>query len=356
MANPDNRPIPVALRLRIKAMLDAKLSVEEIFERLAGAEAGTGLDPALVARALRTFTPGFTPTGDPFNDPEMTVPTADEMLPILRREENAAGAAHRDETPVTDVIDETEETKSEPAPTPPPPPAEPAIANDVSRLFSLLNLNIGDDTPGIVVQFIGSHRGEGTSTVAREFAHICTVHSDRPVLLLDLDFRRDHQFDYFAERRGRDKELRRPGSAADLGVDLGQLVRLEKDITGLGDNEHLITAHRVGDTSLYVSRVHSYLRERKAMPQMTKALACWKQLRQVTAVTVVDSPPFTESFDGLSVSGLVDHAVLVVEAESTRMPVVAEFCDRLASQNAPIAGIVFNKRRFYIPRFIYRWI
>ncbi len=127
-------------------------------------------------------------------------------------------------------------------------------------------------------------------------------------------------------------------------------------MSGLAQSEQVITAHRVGDSSLYVSRVHPHVRQRKAMPQMTKAPAFWDQLRQRTAVTVVDSPPFTDSFDGLSVSGMVDQVIVVIEAESTRTPVVAELCDRLTSQNAAIAGVVFNKRRFYIPRFIYRWI
>ena len=340
MVPPEIKSVPLALRLRVKAMLDSKLTVKEIFERLVGPEAGElsgGVDPELVTEALRSLSPEFTLSANPFATSEnaTTSPPIGDEMPAKSSGVTPDGASQKAS---------------------PESQTEPAIANDVARLFSLLNLNIGGDNPGIVIQFIGSIRGEGISTVAREFAQICAVHSDRPVLLLDLDLRLDQQFTYFAERRGREKELRRPGSAVGLDVDLGQLVRIDKETLGLGANEHLITAHRVGDTSLYVSRVHPHIRERKLVPQMTRAPTCWMQLRHSIAVTVVDSPPFTESFDGLSVSSLVDQVVLVIEAENTRMPVVAELCDRLATQNAPIAGVVFNKRRFYIPRFIYRWI
>jgi Mrp family chromosome partitioning ATPase len=300
------------------------------------------MDPDLIAAALRTLSPDFEHTRTR-HARHMRAPSADAFNPGP----NASDVPPSADAPVED---------GEQAPEPPLQSPDPPITNDVSRLFSLLNLHVGGDARGTVIEFISSHRGEGTSTVAREFAQICAMHSDKPVLLLDLDLRRDKQFTHFAERHGRDKELRRPGGAVQFGVDLGHLVRLDKEVIGLGPAEHVITAHRVGDSSLYVSRVHPHVRQRKAVPHMTKVPALWDQLRRVTAVTVVDSPPFTDSFDGLSVSGLVDLVIIVIEAESTRTPVVAELCDRLTSQNATIAGAIFNKRRFYIPRFIYRWI
>jgi Mrp family chromosome partitioning ATPase len=46
--------------------------------------------------------------------------------------------------------------------------------------------------------------------------------------------------------------------------------------------------------------------------------------------------------------------VLVVEAESSRTPVVADLRDMIMARGANLAGIVLNKRRFYIPEKIYR--
>jgi protein-tyrosine kinase len=146
------------------------------------------------------------------------------------------------------------------------------------------------------------------------------------------------------------------GRAVSLGIDLGKLVRLDKEIPALPASETLITVHRIGETSLHVTRINPLVRAQGVVPQVTRAPDCWEQVRRKTTLTIVDSPPLTDSFDGLAVSGLVDRVVVIMEAESTRLPVVSELCDRLTQQQAPIAGVVFNKRRFYIPRFIYRWL
>jgi len=71
-------------------------------------------------------------------------------------------------------------------------------------------------------------------------------------------------------------------------------------------------------------------------------------------LTVVDTPPPSRSFDGIILCGAMDAVLLVVAAESTRVPVVEELRDTLLSQGANLAGVVLNRRRLYIPRVIYR--
>ena len=69
---------------------------------------------------------------------------------------------------------------------------------------------------------------------------------------------------------------------------------------------------------------------------------------------LVDSPPATTSTDGLAISSKVDGVVLVVEAEKTRWPVAETVRDRIKSSGGNILGIVLNKRRYYIPEWIYK--
>jgi Mrp family chromosome partitioning ATPase len=52
----------------------------------------------------------------------------------------------------------------------------------------------------------------------------------------------------------------------------------------------------------------------------------------------------------------MDANLIVVEAESTRAAVAQNLRDQLMEIGAPIAGVVLNRRRFHIPRFIYRHI
>ena len=57
---------------------------------------------------------------------------------------------------------------------------------------------------------------------------------------------------------------------------------------------------------------------------------------------------------GLAVSSQVDGVILVVEAERTRWPVAASVKESIERGGGRLLGVVFNKRRHYIPAFIYR--
>lgn len=70
---------------------------------------------------------------------------------------------------------------------------------------------------------------------------------------------------------------------------------------------------------------------------------------------VVDSAPVLRSSDTLIISAKVDSVVLVVEANQTRYEVVNEIRNQLEG-DARLAGTVINKRRFVIPRALYRRI
>jgi len=49
-----------------------------------------------------------------------------------------------------------------------------------------------------------------------------------------------------------------------------------------------------------------------------------------------------------------DGVVIVVEAETTRGPVVQATIETVERFGGRVLGLAFNKRRFYIPRWIYR--
>jgi Mrp family chromosome partitioning ATPase len=50
----------------------------------------------------------------------------------------------------------------------------------------------------------------------------------------------------------------------------------------------------------------------------------------------------------------VDGVVLVVEAEKTRWPVAENVRDKIKGSGGNILGIVLNKRRYYIPEWVYK--
>ncbi len=78
------------------------------------------------------------------------------------------------------------------------------------------------------------------------------------------------------------------------------------------------------------------------------------KLKQRFDLILVDSPPATTSAVGLVLARKVDGIVLVVEADHTRASVVQSVKHRIAQVGGHILGIVLNKRRYYVPSFIYK--
>jgi Mrp family chromosome partitioning ATPase len=80
----------------------------------------------------------------------------------------------------------------------------------------------------------------------------------------------------------------------------------------------------------------------------------WLKLHETFGLIVVDCAPRNESADCLALAPYMDSTIIVLSAEDTRVPVARRLRDELTEAGGRIAGVVFNKRRFYIPKFIYR--
>jgi protein-tyrosine kinase len=164
------------------------------------------------------------------------------------------------------------------------------------------------------VQFIGSRPGEGTSTIAREFALISATRFGQRVLLLELD-------------------LRRPGLP---GTDQAPV--------------------RVDHTTLYAAPLPREFTTATHAIDVAGAHAAWQRLRTQWDLVVLDSPPAALSPESLAMVGRVDGVVLIVEAETTRWPVAARAKESIVRSGGRVLGVVLNKRRHYIPAFIYNWL
>jgi len=71
-------------------------------------------------------------------------------------------------------------------------------------------------------------------------------------------------------------------------------------------------------------------------------------------LVLVDSPPLKSSPDGLAMAPKTTGIVLVVEAESTGWRVIQGTINKIKQVGGNILGVVLNKRRYYIPEFIYK--
>jgi protein-tyrosine kinase len=176
-----------------------------------------------------------------------------------------------------------------------------------------------------VILFLSAKDGEGTSTIVREFARIAARKMGKTVFLMDSR-RNSHEKCIF---------LHIIPEGTWEGVATGNdTSRDEMDLEMCP-----IDQYRGNDPlNFYSPNIKDF----------------WNSLRQKYDLILVDSSSASSSPDGIEISRRVDGVVLVVEAEKTRWQVVENLKEKIENSGGNILGMVFNKRRFYIPESIYR--
>jgi protein-tyrosine kinase len=182
---------------------------------------------------------------------------------------------------------------------------------------------------GKLLQFIGSQEGEGTSTLIREFARVAYVRFNKSVFLLDVVSSMSPQ------KHNQECSLKVVGQETDLmGELLGELV----------DSRFLMCP---------VSKLRGSLTEVLGSPHLESLFG---KLRQQFDFILIDSPPVTRSAVGLALVHKVDGVLLVVEAEKTSWSIARHVKNRIIQAQGNILGVILNKRQYYIPSFIYKWL
>lgn len=181
-----------------------------------------------------------------------------------------------------------------------------------------------------VVVFMSARPHEGTSTIARDYAQSLSDSDEHKVLLIDAG-RLDGKF-YAARNLNATNTL----SAAVLsGKEWSDAV------SPLGEHT-------------YICRWSPDFRNRGSVSKLMNDKTLWTAMRKTFGTIVIDAPALKDAPDGVAFASMADATVIVVEAEKTRQPVVENLRDALRAAEAKIAGVVLNKRRFYIPDRVYQ--
>jgi protein-tyrosine kinase len=172
--------------------------------------------------------------------------------------------------------------------------------------------------------FIAANPGAGSSSVAHGYSQVAIQAADRRVLLVD------------ASEPGPHETV--PQKTISETIVAGERVTETAQLLGGGLYHNLLMRHGTQE------RTASLLKEERY----------WRSLVSEFDEVVIDTPAVTESQLGLVISSLVDGVVVVVEAEETQKSQVRHLVDDLRTFRARLLGTVFNKRRYYLPRWMYR--
>lgn len=182
---------------------------------------------------------------------------------------------------------------------------------------------------GRSIQFIASRSQEGTSIICREFAKVLARRLDMSVLLIDAD-PQGKQLAHFGIER-----------SAGWSEAVFNNVPIQYALKQIAASKLFVTQMAIPGESV-TKIVHA--------PEIEAIL---EELKRQFDYIVIDSLPGTVSVDGLTLSHKVDGVILVVEAESTRWQIVQQTKENIEIRGGNVLGVILNKRRFYIPKFIY---
>ena len=208
---------------------------------------------------------------------------------------------------------------------------------------------------GRVIQFISATSGEGTSTVAREFARLAAVRARKPVWLVDADLLAQGQQSEIAGDAERFGPMTKPAAASPNGSAFFTIQPSMRDREGrLIADARLLSARGCLGRRLWVTHFRAEVLRAGQRAVALPRGAYWDAMRRHADTIVIDAPAADRTDFGLTLAPFADAVVLVVAAESADASDGAALRDELENAGARCAGLVFNRAGAEPPGFLRR--
>lgn len=221
--------------------------------------------------------------------------------------------------------------------------ARQAPAVDLSEEMGALAERLAPPRKGAgrAVQFVAAGRGEGASTVAREFARAAAARGEGSVWLVELDVMSGAQFDALACEPLAYGEL---GEAARASPDGSAFVTVDPPHLGVDGRPWpdgaWLAAYPVGEGDLWVVRLRREALVDGQEVRLTGAPDYWRALRRHAAWVVVDAPAGERSRAAALVAPHMDATLLVVAADAADAGETARLRDGIEGAGGRCAGVV----------------
>jgi protein-tyrosine kinase len=215
---------------------------------------------------------------------------------------------------------------------PPSASVQPTI-HEPMDCYEALKTNILARHPGQTIKtilFSGTTHGDGASTTAINFATTLARNCRLKVLLIEANFRTSNLHTVF--RIGQERGL--------------------SDIMANGDNPDSYIK-KVESGSLSVVTAGSKLSGPVSLFESDRFDMFLTSMRAVFDYIILDGPPVPIFSEARVLCTKVDGVVMVIEAGKTREQVAVRAKKDLEEAGGKVLGVVLNKRKFQIPRWIY---
>lgn len=226
---------------------------------------------------------------------------------------------------------------------------------DLNAEMADLWASLGAPAPGRAraVQFVAARKGEGTSTVARQFARFASRRAGRSVWLVDLDLFSSPQHAAIAADPEHYGKL---GGVVSASPDGSAFFTVRPPLTNaegqpMPDARYLV-AHQVAGQRFWVTRFRSEALKGRQSVHVLPSNDYWAALRKHSDLIVVDCPSSDRSQSALTVAPYMDQTVLVVSAEQPDVRQPAQLRDAITGAGGRVAGVFFNRAEVEPPAFL----
>ena len=192
--------------------------------------------------------------------------------------------------------------------------------------YNIASLRLVSDP--IAIQFVSSRSSEGTSLIASQFAAFAAGVEGGSALLIDCAV---------------------PPRWHLAGDDLPTLADAFSKVTRIEPAIGRLEISGNLDGAILSRHPNSVLHTDGAA--LSSVL---DQARKRYPMTVLDTPALEETTGTLAFPRCCDGVVLIVEAEKTPIGVAEATVSAIERSGGKLIGIIFNKRRLHMPRWLYR--
>ncbi len=235
-------------------------------------------------------------------------------------------------TKIYEALDNVSKERADAAPKRSALPGKPLPKGLVDKLLSLyqrLETGMAERRCGVVA-IAGAQAGDDSAKLACELAKLAAGRLRRRILLLSAG-------------SAKCTSQLVPGAAPGGWEEMAQDGVLREELfKPYGDSSLFISVMPGGGASL-PSILASPL-----LPGILDAM------RERFDMILIDTPPLGSSQDAVQLAAVADGVVLVVNAGKTRWQAVKRWMEEIAMQHGKVVGVLFNKRRDYIPHWLYR--
>jgi len=179
-----------------------------------------------------------------------------------------------------------------------------------------------------VLAVTSSYRGEGVTSVATGIAFAVALYEGENVLLVDSNLHHP-DVDVIAG-------INRPAGLFEMKVKKPLFQEASAETFDFFSKEHLTE---------YASSVKGPNLVDNLLPSMEKLNY---------KLIVLDLPSISEGVSAVQSSAAADGTIMVIQSEKVRREVAVRYKTRLEKSGAHIFGAVLNKRKFYIPQWVYK--